>query len=232
MSPLKSHRSRSKREKDRTGGGSHTDEAAGGLSGPALLEACLLGRIGFVESLLKLGASVHVRTSEGDTPLMLAAVQGSCEVVRKLLDAGSDIDAFNGHGLTALMEAAFWGNPEVVMLLLERGADTCATDCQGRTALDWAIHEDRRDIIDLLEVLPRRGQSGGSSDVEPSISLRNDAQNKPGPNGSSSEACSAPSLVHAVSRYAERSEGRTATSMPPVDLGLRTKSPLSGERGR
>jgi ankyrin repeat protein len=196
-----------------------------------LLEACLLGRIGFVESLLKLGASVHVRSDEGDTPLMLAAVQGSCGVVSRLIDAGSDLDAVNGHGLTALMEAAFWGNTEVVQLLLERGADASATDCQGRTALDWAVHEDRRDIVDLLDALPRSGEASDHDGSEPTVSLPDDEARKQSPDGKSRQVCSGPSLIPAVSRHSEPTEALAALSTPHVGFGFRTKNRPSGERG-
>lgn len=151
MSP---QRSRKRKSTTQTHGAEETPSSVGRgeeLSGSALLEACLLGRIGFVETLLELGASVDVRSEEGDTPLILAAVQGSCTVINRLLDKGADIDARNWHGLTALMEAAFWGNAEVVKTLVQRGADVHARDSQGRTALDWAGEEGRYEIVDLLK---------------------------------------------------------------------------------
>jgi|GEM_PF-1193126 len=141
--------------------------------GFALLEACLLGRIGFVDILLELGASVHARSADGDTPLILAAVQGSSAVVNRLLDKGSDIEARNGHGLTALMEAAFWGNTEVVKTLVERGADVHAVDCKGRTAFDWAGEEERHEVVDLLAAVQESSSADPPHSSDSGLSPRN-----------------------------------------------------------
>ncbi len=123
--------------------------------GEALLEACLLGRTGYVATLLRIGAPLHATTEDGDTPLILSAVRGSTAVVELLLLAGADVDARNNHGITALMEAAFWGHADVVEVLLDNHADYHARDKQGRTALDWASHEGREDIVTVLTARPR-----------------------------------------------------------------------------
>jgi len=126
-----------------------------------------------VDILLELGASVHARSADGDTPLILAAVQGSSAVVNRLLDKGADIEARNGHGLTALMEAAFWGNTEVVKTLVQRGADVHAADCKGRTAFDWAGEEERHEVVDLLAVVQQSGSADSPHSSDSGLSPRN-----------------------------------------------------------
>jgi ankyrin repeat protein len=232
MSPLKSHKRRSRRDRGHTGNASSPDGSGNELSGPALLEACLLGRIGFVESLLRLGAPVHIRTDEGDTPLILAAVQGSCAVVNQLIDAGADLDAHNGHGLTALMEAAFWGNIEVAKILVERGADIHAKDHQGHTALDWAVHEDRREIVGLLEAAKCGGGSDDPNGSGPTVSLPRAEARELDPDRKSREGGSCASLMLTASRYPETTLPRSAeTFAPQAAFGVRDKNGLSGKRG-
>ena len=203
MSPLKSHRRRSRSETDGTGNGSRAEGSGNELSGPALLEACLLGRVGFVESLLKMGASVHIRTDEGDTPLILAAVQGSDAAVHRLIDAGADLDAHNGHGLTALMEAAFWGNLDVARTLIQRGADVRVTDSKGRTALYWAVHEGRQAIVDLLEAVQNGGDEDNCNGSKPTVSVPGGDAQEPEPRGNSHRGCSGNSLTPATSQNSE-----------------------------
>lgn len=127
-----------------------SQEELGIRANQALFDACQLGRRGFVTALLDMGASVHARNEDGDTPLIYAAVQGNAEVVKLLVAAGADVDAQNPHGITALMEAAFWGNLEVVELLIRHGARLKCQDRAGRTALQWAMNGDRKEVVDSL----------------------------------------------------------------------------------
>ncbi|MFH0822830.1 MAG: ankyrin repeat domain-containing protein [Pseudomonadota bacterium] len=119
--------------------------------GNEVIEACLDGQTGIVETLLKGGAWVDHPDEDGNTPLILAALDGNVELVRLLLQRGANVDARNHYGLTALMEAAFWGNLDVITILLRHGAEVNASDRLGRTALCWAASEGRYDIVCLLE---------------------------------------------------------------------------------
>jgi ankyrin repeat protein len=102
-----------------------------------------------LQTLLEAGASLHLTTDDGSTPLMAAAGLGRAtytpreprgirsptaeQAVKVLLDAGADINAVNEADFTALHGAAFRGLNEVVQYLVERGANINARDFKGRT---------------------------------------------------------------------------------------------------
>ena len=67
------------------------------------------------------GADVNARTSDGLTPLMLAAKNGRTEIITALLlDQGADVKAKTDYDTTALMLAAQNGHTETVALLSDR----------------------------------------------------------------------------------------------------------------
>ena len=86
-----------------------------------------------LEHALRNGASPNARDSDGNTPLMHAAVYGNAAVVQLLLDRGADVNAVNAAGATPLMRAAF--DVEKVALLLDRGAKVDHRSALGNTAL-------------------------------------------------------------------------------------------------
>jgi uncharacterized protein len=113
--------------------------------GPELdvFEAAALGR---TEDLKRLVGRSKGRASaystDGFTPLHLAAYFGWPEAAAFLLDRGADIDARSTNrvlrDLTPLHSAAAGGQTEVAALLLERGADPNATQPGGWTPLHQA----------------------------------------------------------------------------------------------
>ena len=103
--------------------GFHPD-ACTGLNGYRPLHyAVTRGHINIAERLLFFGASIDVKTEDGETALMLASYKGYHNIVEMLLDKGANVDFRNNFGETALFYAARRGFPTVVRLLLERGAD-------------------------------------------------------------------------------------------------------------
>ena len=67
-------------------------------------------------------------TSNGTTPLMIAAAAGDTKSITSLIENGADINAKDGaKGETPLMFAAGFNRTDAVKLLLARGADHKAT---------------------------------------------------------------------------------------------------------
>src|SRR6185295_17571159 len=74
------------------------------------------------------GADANVPTSNGTTPLMLAAASGNLDAVTILLDHGADVNAKEAvRQLTPAMFAAASNRAPVLQLLAKRGADLKAT---------------------------------------------------------------------------------------------------------
>jgi ankyrin repeat protein len=102
-----------------------------------------------VRTLLEAGADYRLTTSDGTTPLMVAAGLGkatyipglqrgtrsmSAEAAVKLLvEAGADVNAVNEADFTALHGAAYRGLDEVIEYLVQHGAKIDARDYKGRT---------------------------------------------------------------------------------------------------
>ncbi len=101
--------------------------------------------------LLAAGVPVDIRTSDGDSLLMLASINGHSETVRLLLEQGASPDLCNQHRRTALMQAAMANHAEVVRQLLQAGANPQALDADGKSALELAQAAAAQDSISLLE---------------------------------------------------------------------------------
>ena len=71
----------------------------------------------------------------GNTPLHLAAQEGSLEAARVLIDRGASVDQANQHGNTPLFVAVFnsRGRGDLIALLRERGADPLVVNNAGQT---------------------------------------------------------------------------------------------------
>jgi len=93
-----------------------------------------------------IGVAAHVQ----------AAQFGQVDELRALLDESPElIDQVNDRDMTALMSAAHGGHAAVVTMLLERGADVTCRDDRGVSALEYAIREDRLEVV--LAILDRAG---------------------------------------------------------------------------
>jgi ankyrin repeat protein len=93
-----------------------------------LLLAAKDGRASVIDPLVKAGADVNGRTSNGTTPLMFAAASGSMNAVMALVDRGADVNAKEPvRGFTAIMFAAASDRAPVVNALAQRGANLRAT---------------------------------------------------------------------------------------------------------
>jgi ankyrin repeat protein len=93
-------------------------------------------------------------SSDGWTPLHLAAHFGNVAATRLLLQRHADVHARSRsrEGNTPLHAAIAGRQVETVRLLLEHGSDVNAADADGWTAINIAAHEGVAQIVELLLV--------------------------------------------------------------------------------
>lgn len=92
---------------------------------PPLVDAAYNGDVAKVQELLNAGTNVDDRASDGQTPLMVAAMKGydeSCvEVVKLLLKNGANVNATDILGSSAVRLAQRKGLANMVNLLTSHG---------------------------------------------------------------------------------------------------------------
>lgn len=104
--------------------GADCEKAIEGTGQTPLLMACTLGNTNLVEQLTEFGADVNHCSSDGSSPLIVAAANGRKAVVDLLLRIDKlDYNARNNRGMTALYCAVQNNHAEIVYMLLEAGAD-------------------------------------------------------------------------------------------------------------
>lgn len=92
----------------------------------ALFNAILKDRASMVQSMLKNGIDINVRTPDGTTPLMAAVTRGGLEIMQLLVSKGADVNAQNNAGETAYRIAVRSGFMPGVELLKAFGASPSA----------------------------------------------------------------------------------------------------------
>ena len=97
----------------------------------------------------------------GWAPLHYAATRGHLQMISLLLDNYAYIDAASPNGTTPLMMAAFYGTPQAVKLLLDAGADPLIKNDQSLTAIDFAQRNSRADSAELIAASVRAKYPSG-----------------------------------------------------------------------
>ena len=118
-----------------------------------LFGLCVAGRVADVLTELDRNPSaLEAHSSDGWTPLHLAAFFGHRDLADALLDRGADVNARSTNSMknTPLHAAAAGRQAEVMRLLLSRGADPNATQHGGWTALQSAAQNGDREMVELL----------------------------------------------------------------------------------
>ena len=119
-----------------------------------LFEAAATGNLPAIESTLAAQPDLaQAWSTDGWTPLHLAAAFGTPEAVQLLLDRGAQVDAVskNPQANQPLHAALALGrNPETIRMLLAAGADPNARQTAGYTALFSAAAANRRDLAEIL----------------------------------------------------------------------------------
>ncbi len=118
-----------------------------------VFNTCVAGRTSDVLARIDRDPSIlQAHSTDGWTPLHLAAFFGHPELATSLLDRGVDVDARSTNGLknTPLHAASAGGHTELVALLLKRGADADARQEGGWTALHSAAQAGNRQMVEVL----------------------------------------------------------------------------------
>ena len=124
-----------------------------GLAEVDLCEAAALGNETRMELLLERGESPESRSTDGWTPLHLAAFMGHAEVARLLLARDAPVDAVSSNAManTPLCAAlAGRGSADVVRLLLDARADVNFRAALGVTPLHLAASRGADPLVQLL----------------------------------------------------------------------------------
>ena len=117
----------------------------------ALTVALLNGNTDSALLLIKNGAEVNSRSSEGFTASFVAAQEGNLPVLEALVAAGANLEVPGGSSeMTPLLIAANEGELEIVKYLKTNGANMKAKDADEKTALDLARENGFIDIINML----------------------------------------------------------------------------------
>ena len=103
--------------------------------------------------LLEAGVPVDMRTSDGETLLVLATRHGHPATVRLLLAQGAKPDQADSQQQTPLMHAARANHLDLLDQLLAAGASAELTDVGGHTALELARNSHAPDTTRRLETL-------------------------------------------------------------------------------
>ncbi|WP_295053688.1 ankyrin repeat domain-containing protein [Sulfuricurvum sp.] len=105
----------------------------------------------------------------GNTPLLLAALEGNAMMVSRLIEAGANLYAVNKDFNGVLFNACYAASPEVIRLLIEAGADVNDTNEEGTTALMYAASASRVECVQMLLALganPNLQNEDGFSAIE------------------------------------------------------------------
>lgn len=93
---------------------------------------------------------LEYRGFNGNTPLLLAALEGNAMMVSRLIEAGANLYAINDDFNGVLFNACYAASPEVIRLLIEAGADINDTNEEGTTALMYAASASRLECVQIL----------------------------------------------------------------------------------
>ncbi len=118
-----------------------------------LFEACAVGELGVVESLVTAQPeTINFYAEDGFTPLGFACYFGHYEVAKYLVLKGADTDmpSNNGFNVYPLHSAAAGNYTQIARLLVENGAKVNVVQQAGATPLHSAAQNGNIDLLILL----------------------------------------------------------------------------------
>lgn len=120
----------------------------------ALMYAAYNGHTDVINKLILRSASVNFQDINGRTALMMASSGPFKEAVKLLLENYADPNLTDKvERFSALMFAASEGQTEVVRILLVHNADPFMKDIDGDDAITFAIRNNHKDVVLLLQPL-------------------------------------------------------------------------------
>lgn len=88
-----------------------------GLDWSALHYAVFAGHRDVVSTLIARGADINARSTNGSSPLMMAAREGHADLAQLLVNLGADTSIRNDWGDDALVWAMRYGNPQIARMV-------------------------------------------------------------------------------------------------------------------
>lgn len=116
----------------------------------ALHMTCARGHTKCADLLIKAGAHVNCRTTEGMTPLHFATYGGHFGCVCILLAAKADVHAATRFGCTALHQAAFFNRLKCAEIIIKNGGGVNTQESWGLTPLSIAAQKGDREMLKLF----------------------------------------------------------------------------------
>jgi len=103
-------------------------------------------------------ADMEKTDNTGNTPLQIAALDGSVDIVKALIEAGANIHCKNSDKDTPLIDAVENSHLEVIKVLLDAGADPRVTNLNGKQPLEL-LSEDSEQYEEIKQLLTRAVQT-------------------------------------------------------------------------
>lgn len=105
------------------------------------------GDINQIDRHIQWGSDIDLPNGQGETPLHIAATQGSYIIVKLLVSKGAKLDILDKQGNSALVRAVLNGNTQITEYLIKQGAQHDQTQLL-HSAVSAGVAD--RDIISLL----------------------------------------------------------------------------------
>lgn len=170
------------------------------------------GGLACVETLIRFGADVNMRTSGGNTPLQLSLDSGKAtpSIVRALLRGGAHVNATLDHGQTLLHLAAAAGAHEVVQAVVEFGGDPFFRDALNRTPFELAV---RLGHWEVAKILSPDGARAAMAEAEAKLQGQPLARKQPGRRNALKQGDNVPifTLTTVDATAVQISDGKLAT---------------------
>ena len=123
-----------------------------------LLAAITRGSPSSIVDVLIRGSNPDARTSDGATPIMVAASLDDAPSIESLAAHGATIDATYHHtGQTAFHQSCANGRVGSVEMLVQLGCDQTLRDKEGKTGMDCARDASMTAVVDALQTLEAAG---------------------------------------------------------------------------